>query len=634
MVMPQPDKHLYEFGPFRFYPTERSLLREGEVVPLPPKVFDILLFLVQNHGHLLQKDTIIKTIWPESFVEEGNLTRYISTLRQVLGEGKNGQTYIETVPRIGYRFVAEVREVGSKGLDPAAHSRVAVEEKREGDQAADSDLTKEAYAPSIWSKGKLAAPRVRLWALAASVVFLLAFGWIGLDRWKPETSVTPKPATIAVIPFENLSAEPESEYFVDGLTDEIIRNLSLIEGLEVRSRTSSFAFKDKPRNIREVGEQLKVDWVVEGSVLRSAGNLRVNAQLVRVADDFPLWSDRFDRDLKDVFAILDEISHGIVNNLRLKLGRGRRRYETSVEAYSLYLHARALPFLADPGLGETIERFKRVIAKDPSFAPAYAGLASAYAWRSVQFPLDHPTDELAKMRAAAEKAIQLDPLLAEAHEALGLAYAREAQWGQAEKSFRHAIELNPNRSETYFHFDRWVLSVLGRLDEALQQLRVAEKADPLSAQVQLSLAELLISTGRYDEAVGYCQKLPAHDLFKDQFLARARLGQGRIDEAVQLLANDRTLSTNPQTRGFLGYAYARSGRHEEAEKMAAASRYPNEQALIFAGLGDKDRTFEALDRMAALGSIRIGTYLNGPELALVRGDPRLAALRKKVGLPE
>jgi TolB-like protein/Flp pilus assembly protein TadD len=495
-------------------------------------------------------------------------------------------------------------------------------------------LDREGLRERLLGKGDLAARRHRLWAFAAGVVALMALGWLGLARWKPEKFVTPKPVAIAVIPFKNLSAEPESEYFVDGLTDEIIRNLSLIEGLEVRSRTSSFAFKDKPRNIREVGEQLKVDWVVEGSALRSAGNLRINAQFVRVADDFPLWSGRFDRELKDVFAIQDEISYGIVNNLRLKLGRGRRRYETSVEAYSLYLHARALPILPVPSLGESIGRFNQVIAKDPSFAPAYAGLAAASAWRSVVFPADHPTDELAKMRAAAEKAIQLDPLLAEAHDALGLVYAREAQWEQAEKSFRHAIELDPNRSETYSHFAMWLLLVLGRLDEALQQLRIAEKADPLSAQVQLFLADILISAGRCDEAVGYCQKLPAHDYVKDQFLARARLCQGRIDEAIQLLANDRTLSTNPQTRGFLGYAYARSGRREEAEKMAAASRYPNEQALIFAGLGDKDRTFEALDRMADRGSFRIGVYLNRPELALVRGDPRLAALRKKVGLPE
>jgi len=496
------------------------------------------------------------------------------------------------------------------------------------------DFDKGAYSPSIRSKVDLAARRARLWAFAAGVVVLLALGWLGLAMWKPEKSVTSKPPAIAVIPFKNLSAEPENEYFVDGLTDEIIRNLSLIEGLEVRSRTSSFAFKDKPRNIREVGEQLNADWVVEGSVLRSAGNLRVNAQFVRVADDVSLWSGRFDRELKDVFAIQDEISLGIVNSLRLKLGRGRRRYETSVEAYGLYLHARALPIRADLSLDEIIGRFGQVIAKDPSFAPAYAGLAAAYAWQSVQFTADHPTDELAKMRAAAEKALQLDPLLAEAHDALGLVYAREGQWEQAEKSFRHAIELDPNRSDTYVHFASWLLGVLGRLDEALQQLRVAEKADPLSALVQEILADKLISTGRYDEAFDYGKKLPAGYRSKGQLLARARLNQGRIDEAIQLLTNDPTLSTNPQTRGFLGYAYARSGRREEAEKMAAASRYPNEQALIFAGLGDKDRTFAALDRMAARGSFRIGVYLNRPELALVRGDPRLAALRKKIGLPE
>jgi serine/threonine protein kinase/Tfp pilus assembly protein PilF len=520
-----------------------------------------------------------------------------------------------------------------KGFTQLLESETASVHVRDAAEPSVSDLPMGAYALSIWSKGKLVAPRARLWALAASVVILLVLGWLGLARWTPEKSVTPKPPAIAVLPFENHSSEPESEYFVDGLTDEIIRNLSLIEGLEVRSRTSSFVFKDKPRNIREVGEQLKVDWVVEGSVLPLAGNLRVNAQFVRVADDVPLWSGRFDRELKDVFAIQDEISHGIVNNLRLKLGRGRRRYETSVEAYGLYLHARALP-IRGISLDESIGRFGQVIAKDPSFAPAYAGLAAAYAWRSVSFPSDHPADELGKMRAAAEKAIQLDPLLAEAHDALGLAYAREGQWEQAEKSFRHSIELDPNRSDTYVHFARWLLWVLGRLDEALQQLRVAEKADPLSARVQAALADILISTGRYDEASDYGKKLPADYSFKGQLLARARLNQGRIDEAIQLLTNDRTLSTNPQTRGFLGYAYARSGRREEAEKMAAASRYPNEQALIYAGLGDKDRSFAALDRMAALGSIRLGVYLNRPELALVRGDPRLAALRKKIGLPE
>lgn len=445
--------------------------------------------------------------------------------------------------------------------------------------------------------------------------------------WMPSRSA---PISIAVLPLENLSDERASDYFADGLTDEIIRNLSVIEGLAVRSRTSSFAFKGKPRNMREAGKQLDADYILEGSVLRAGRRLRINAQFVRVRDDLPLWSGKFDRELSDVFAIQDEISRGIVNKLRLQLGRGRRRYETSVEAYDLYLRARALPRIQSIGLLE------QAIAKDPSFAPAYAGLATAHAFRSVQFPLDHPPDELVKMRAAAEKAIQLDPLLAEAHEALGRVYARESQWEQAEKSFRQAIEIDPNRSTTYIAYGNWLLTVLGRIEEALRQLHAAEKADPLSPEVHLSLGLVLISAGRYDEAADYCQKLPGDErwLPRDQCLGRARFGQGRLGEAIHLLANDSGLSTNPQARGFLGYVYARSGRREEAEKMATASNFPNEKALIFAGLGDKDRTLEALNEMAVVGAQRLGVYLSYPELALLRGDPRLKPFRKKVGLPE
>jgi serine/threonine-protein kinase len=235
------------------------------------------------------------------------------------------------------------------------------------------------------------------------------------------------------------------------------------------------------------------------------------------------------------------------------------------------------------------------------------------------------------MRAAAERAIQLDPLLAEAHDALGLVYARDGQWKESEKNFRRAIELDPNRSETHVNFAWSLLLVLDRVQEALAQMRVAEKNDPLSSDVQLGLANLLISAGRYDEAAEHCQKLPANHIFRSQCLGRVRLGQSRNEEAIQVLASDATLPN----RGFVGYAYARSGRREEAEKLAAAvSANPYDQTLVFAGLGDKDRTFEALDRMAALGAVRIGRVLNYPELSLARGDPRLKALRKKVGLPE
>ena len=301
-----------------------------------------------------------------------------------------------------------------------------------------------------------------------------------------------------------------------------------------------------------------------------------------------------------------------------------------MEAYDLYLQAQALRGQGPPGIVQGIGTFEQAIAKDPSFAPAYAGLGSAYALRSIGFPVDHPHDELQKMRAAAEKAIALDPLLAEAHEALALVYSRYGQWEQAEKSFRYAIQLDTNRSTTYTEFALWLLRVLGRNNEAIQLLRIAERADPLSPEVQSAMAFLLIAAGRFNEAAPHCHKMSAEDRFKSVCLARVRLGQGSFSEAIQLLAGD----NNSPTRGFLGYAFARSGHRDEAEKIAAATPYPNEKAVIFAGLGDKERTLEALDQMAILGAQRIGIHLNLPELALLRGDPRLKALRKKVGLPD
>jgi TolB-like protein len=257
---------------------------------------------------------------------------------------------------------------------------------------------------------------------------------------------------IAVLPLKNLSTEPDSDFLADGLTDEIIRNLAAIRGLEVRSRTSSFVFRDKPRNLRDVGDQLGANLVVEGSVLRSGNRLRINAQLIQVAGDVPLWADRFDRELKDIFAIQDEISRAIVNRLRLTLGKGQRRYDSNPEAYELYLKARAIldrrsapP--ARSGL-PAAKLFAQVIERDPAFAPAYAGLANAHAVASLS-PYRGPQGETVRfdenhaiVRSAAVKALELDPLLAEAHAAMGWVYAREFDWQNAEKSFRRAIELN------------------------------------------------------------------------------------------------------------------------------------------------------------------------------------------------
>jgi TolB-like protein len=464
-------------------------------------------------------------------------------------------------------------------------------------------------------------------ALAGLVSALAVLGW----RWVQHQSA---PVAIAVLPLNTLSQDPANDYFADGLTSEIIRNLSIIDGLAVRSQTSSFALKGRLRNLREAGRQLEADYILEGSVVRAGQHLRINAQLIRVRDELPLWSGRYDRELTDVLAIQDEISRGIVNSLRLKLGRGRRRYETSAEAYDLYLRARALGVRGgEPGYAQSIVPFEEAIAKDPSFAPAYAGLAASYAVRSGQLQFDS-AGEVAKMRAAAEKAIQLDPLLAEAHDALGMAYARDAKWQESEKSFRRANELDPSNSQAYLHFANYLLWPLGRIDEALKQLRLAEKTDPLAPPIQNVLAHVLMSAGRNDEAAGHCERLPSDSAFQSICLGQARLFQGRAGEAIQILETSfhqgvRTVS------GILGCAYARAGRLEEAEKLAAdSSLSPFNQAQIFACLGDKNRAFEALERGAGAGPVRMGRLSRFQGYSRLRGDPRMKALRKKVGLPE
>jgi TolB-like protein/Flp pilus assembly protein TadD len=494
------------------------------------------------------------------------------------------------------------------------------------------ELPKGGYIP-VFRQPEVRPPadHKRLWP-APQLIFALAglaVAAAAMGLWWVQLKSAPIP--IAVLPLNNLSQDPANDYFADGLTDELIRNLSIIDGLAARSQTSSFAFKGKPRNVREVGKQLEADYILEGSVLRAGQQLRINAQLVRVRDDFPVWSGRYDRELPDVLSIQDDISRGIVNSLRLKLGRGRRRYEISAEAYDLYLRARAISKPGD-NRKQNVELYLAAIAKDPSFAPAYAGLAAAYAYRSGVPELD-PPGELARMRVVSEKAIQLDPLLAEAHAAQGVAYARDAEWEQSEQSFRHALNIDPNSSESHGVFAMYLLLPLGRIEEAVRQMRLAEKTDPLSPQVQSGLAYVLLSAGQYDEAASHCDKLAD----PTQCLGRARLGQGKFREAVDILAAavNRGVPQGDPTRGYLGHAYARAGHRKQAEQLAEAQRsFAFHQALVFAGLGDKDRTFEALDRMTPLGPARIGRALALPEFELIRGDPRLKAFRKKVGLPE
>lgn len=445
----------------------------------------------------------------------------------------------------------------------------------------------------------------------------------------------PALVSVGVLPIANLSGELRNDSFVDGLTTEIIRQVSGVGGLTVRSRTSSFALKGQSRSVREVGGTLNVEYVIEGSMAGRDSKMRITTQLVRVKDDVPLWTGNFDRHITDALAIEQEIARAIANALRWKFGRGTRRY--APEAYDLYLRARAAADVRFPGDDDVINLFEQAIATDDSLAPAYAGLAMAYAFQSFQSPIDpNRAKKLDRMRAAAERAVQLDPLLADSHTARGIAYARDGNWDLAERSFRRALEIDPRLSTTHDALARFVVWPLGRMDEALREARAADEDDPLSPRAESELAEVLLAAGRYDEAVTYCERLPPEMVSVAECIGRARLAQGRPADAIPIL-----ISSATNNWGYLTYAYAKAGRRDEAEALMATAptRYPNRKgpfqyALVFAGFEDKDRTVEQLQRMSDIGPVRMGFTLNAPEFAFLQGDPRLKALRKQVGLPE
>jgi TolB-like protein len=474
---------------------------------------------------------------------------------------------------------------------------------------------------------------------AAAATLLVA----GAASWFAATQTGTPPAVlaaherpvIAVLPFANESSEEGSELFVDGLTLEIIRSLAEIEGLDVRSATSTFALKGRPRDVAAIGAQLTANLLLDGSVLRSGHQLRVHAQLVLVSSNVPVWSDRFDRTLDDVFAIQDEISRAIVNALRMKLGRLQRRYDTNPQLAERYLRARALVQRNGPGHDQALAIFQEVVAADPTFAPAHAGIASALAKQSLTYPNVDPTNispEAANrlIRPAATKALELDPLLAEAHAAMGLVHATDLDWAESERAFRRALELNPGQSHVYGDFVLATLWPQGRVQESVAVLERAVDIDPLSPFMWRLLGRMQLLSGAYADALSTFDRMAQLDpAFPIGFLRNeAMVLSGRVDEAIAAMEKQ-----GAGTHGVLGYAYAVGGRRSDAEALAARNHdFPQRQVLIYAGLGDADRMFDALDRLAAINARRALAYAAHPELDFAKSDPRMTAFRRRFGV--
>jgi eukaryotic-like serine/threonine-protein kinase len=491
-------------------------------------------------------------------------------------------------------------------------------------------------------------PSVMGWAYAglAGAIALVLLATLGRmtdtgSASRPTPSVTTersasRATTLAVLPFINLSREPDSDDFVDGLTAEVIHDLAGLDGLDVRSQTSSFALKGARRDMRAVRDRLGVDFVVEADVLRVGSRLRVNARLIAAETDAPLWAERFDRRVDDVFEIQDEISRAIVDRLRLTLDRGQRRYRTHLGAYETYLRARAL--VARRG-NESAQRakdlFEQVIAVDPSFPPAYAGLAEAYSEMSWQLTGLSADEGLKGMRPMAERALALDPLLAEAHAAMGATFARERQWREAAAAFERALALNTTFTQIQANYALNVLALTGDLARAERLLVDATTADPLSAAVRRDLGWVRFYRGRFDEAIADFRQALAWDPllpFATQGIARALTFAGRPDEAVAVWLG------RPATDGdweiWMTRAYVLLGRTADVNRIEASPRneHPSRRAVVLAAVGDREAALTALERAVELAPNRTAAMLHSPELAPVRTDPRLTALLTRLNL--
>jgi serine/threonine-protein kinase len=447
-----------------------------------------------------------------------------------------------------------------------------------------------------------------------------------------------------------MSADPENDYFCDGLAEELLNALAKIDGLKVAARTSAFSFKGKNVDVREIGRLLSVSVVLEGSVRKADDHLRISAQLINAADGYRLWSERYDRQLADVFGVQDEISLAIVEGLKLKLlGEDRaallKKYTDNAEAYHLYLKGRYHQNKwTGEGIRKSVEYFEQAIAIDPNYALAYAGLSDSYASLSAQNAFGLSVAETAPIaRNAAMRALEIDNNLAEAHQSLGLVKLNfDWDWDGAEKSLKRALELNPNSAHAC-HWYSHLLIALERFDESLGATKRAIELNPLDLDMNIHLAWHHFFTRKYDLTLEVARKtLEMDSSFTDaySFIGWACVQKGQFEEAIDAYEQSRQMREKYEHLAWLGHAYARLGKKHEARKYidelneASERRYvsPYWIALIYLGLNEKDKTFEYLQRAFDERNAWLVYLKVNPVFDSLRSDVRFDNLLKRLGL--
>lgn len=475
-------------------------------------------------------------------------------------------------------------------------------------------------------------------------------------RFKEATSASienkPSASTIAVLPFTNLSADADNEYFSDGLTEELIHGLTKVPGLRVVAWNSAAKLKGTPQDVYAIGEQLGVSTVLMGSVRRFGGRLRIIAQLIDASTGYYMWSETYDRMLEDLFAIQEEISRAIVQKLKIRLVMPRSAPVTSrspynVEAYNLYLKGRFhWNKRTGEGLKRSAEYFRQAIALEPGFALAYAGLSDAYSLLA-DYGLLTPVEAMPEAKAAASKAIDLDPTLGEAYSSLAFISSHfDWNWAQAEEYYRRAMELNPGYSTAHHWFALDYLGMLGRFEEAFVEIRIARQLDPLSTIIREGVGFLMMLSGRYDEAVAeYRETLELDPYFYKGYtsLGRVLIQRGNYEEAIGMLLKGRSFSSDiPNILGALGQAYAMAGDRQTAVELVRELEQLSERkyvpctcfAVIYMGMRDYDRALGYLERGCEHRELPLTGLAVHSAYEGLRGEPRFQRLLERIGLKQ
>ena len=629
---------IYSFDNFELDVDNRQLLCDDKPVSLSAKAFDLLQTLLENNGRLVGKDELFNSVWRDQIVEESNLTVHVSQIRKALGENKSNPRYIETVPGYGYRFVGEVREAEDDEIVIETHtiSKMTVEQEED---VSDARLRLPAKSPS----------NLKWLGIAGLAVIAIASGvWF----WSKSTQTTGNGApnsrainSIAVLPFQFLSGETQNDGLELGLTESLINRLSGLNNISIRPIGAVKKYARENRDLTGVGEELKVDSILEGNIQREGNRIRLTVRLLNAKNGTTIWNEQIDEDFADIFAVQDKISNRVANSLQIALSDKERRqlakaYTQNIEAYKKYLIGRHNWNKRTPeGLAESIRFFNQAIDLDPTFALAFAGLADSYLLIGL-YSIEPTTDAFPKARAAAEKALDIDQDLAEAYVSLAMVENLfQYDWKKAEEHFSRAIELRPSYS-TGHHWFGLFLAMQGMTDEALTHLSHATDLDPLSSSINTDLAFAYYLANQTDKAIEQLNKTlrldpefaGAHNLLGMSYVA-----EKRFDSAIAEFEKASHLSDATFGSTEVVWANGFAGNREKARQMLDAfpkdkKISPFEMAIIFTSLGEKEKAIEHLYQAYEKRDPQIVPIKVYPPFESLAGEQQFTELLKKMNL--